>query len=169
MPTICGIQRRGMTDPVLREFILKQGPSQKVIKLDWTSFWATNKKYIDPVATQYTAIPRHNAVTATINGVDETSSVDKPKNNKNAALGTEKVLCSRQILLSQEDAASFKLDEEITLMNLGNAIITNISTDQSGIVLGLELRLHLEGDLKKIRKRRSHGWKRKQPIWLLSI
>ena len=94
-----------------------------MIKLDWISFWVTNKKYIDPVATQYKAIPRHNAVTATINGVDETSSVDKPKH------------------------------EEITPMNLGNTIITNISTDQSGIVLGLKLRLHLEGDLKKTKKK----------------
>lgn len=109
--------------------------------------------YSSAVAARYTAIPKHNAVIATVNGVYETSSVDKPKHNKNAALGTKKVLFSRQILLSQEDAASFKLDEEITLMNWGNAIIKNVSADQSGIVLGLELRLHLEGDFKKTEKK----------------
>lgn len=153
MPTIRGIGRRGMTVPAPREFILKQGPSQNVIKLDWTSFWTTNKKYIDPVAAQYTAIPKHNAVIATVHGVDETGSADKSKNNKDAILGTKKVLFSRQILLSQEDAVSFKLNEEITLMNWGNAIITNISTNQPGIVSGLELRLHLKGDFKKTEKK----------------
>ena len=153
MPTIRGIRRRGMTVPALREFILKQGPSQNVIKLDWTSFWATNKKYIDPVAARYTAIPKHDAVIATVHGVDETSSADKPKHNKNAALGTKKVLFSKQILLSQEDAASFKPNEEITLMNWGNAIITSLSTNQPGIVSVLELRLHLQGDFKKTEKK----------------
>ena len=167
MPTIRGIRRRGMTVPALREFILKQGPSQNVIKLDWTSIWATNKKYIDPVAARHTAIPKHNAVIATVNGVDETSSADKPRHNKNAALGTKKVFFSRQILLSQEDAASFKLHEEITLMNWGNAIITDISADQPGVVLGLELRLHLEGDFKKTEKKIT--WLAKETVNMIPV
>lgn len=167
MPTIRGIRRRGMTVPALREFILKQGPSQNVIKLDWTSIWATNKKYIDPVAARHTAIPKHNAVIATVNGVDETSSADKPRHNKNAALGTKKVFFSRQILLSQEDAASFKLHEEITLMNWGNAIITDISADQPGVVLGLGLRLHLEGDFKKTEKKIT--WLAKETVNMIPV
>ncbi|ODM17629.1 hypothetical protein SI65_07304 [Aspergillus cristatus] len=125
MPTIRGIRRRGMTVPALREFILKQGPSQNVIKLDWTSFWATNKKYIDPVAARHTAIPKHNTVIATVNGVDEPSSADKPKHKKNAALGTKK------------------------------------------IVLGLELRLHLEGDFKKTEKKVT--WLAKETINMIPV
>lgn len=153
MPTVRGIRRRGMAIPALREFILKQGPSQNVINLEWSLFWAANKKYIDPVAPRHTAIPKDNAVVAIVDGVNETSSAEKPRHKKNAALGTKKVFFSREILLSQEDAASFKLNEEITLMHWGNAIITNISSAQSGIISGLELRLHLEGDFKKTEKK----------------
>ncbi|KAJ9191282.1 hypothetical protein DTO164E3_8909 [Paecilomyces variotii] len=167
MPTVRGIRRRGMTVPALREFILKQGPSQNVINLDWTSFWATNKKYLDPIAPRYTAIPKHNAVIAIVNGVDETSSLDKPKHNKNAALGTKKVFFSKEILLSQEDATSFKVTEEITLMNWGNAIITNISRDESGIVLGLTLNLHLEGDFKKTEKKVT--WLAKETVNMIPV
>ena len=153
MPTVRGIRRRGMTIPALREFILKQGPSQNVINLDWSLFWATNKKYIDPVAPRFTAIPRQNAVTAIVHGVSEVSYAEKPKHNKNAALGTKKVYYGNEIIFSQEDAASFAIDEEITLMNWGNAIVTKISTGHSGCVLGLELRLHLDGDFKKTKKK----------------
>lgn len=42
------------------------------------------------------------------------------------------VLSLGKMLLSQEDTTSFKLDEKITLMNWGDAIITNILADQSG-------------------------------------
>ena len=44
MPTVRGIRRRGCTVPALQEFILKQGPSKNIVNLDWTSFWAINKK-----------------------------------------------------------------------------------------------------------------------------
>ena len=167
MPTIRGIRRRGMTVPALREFILKQGPSQNVIKLDWTSLWATNKKFIDPVAARHTAIPMQDAVIATVNSVDETSYADKRKHNKNAALGMKKVLFSRKILLSQEDVASFKLSEEITLMNWGNAMIKSISADESGIVSGLELNLHLDGDFKKTEKKIT--WLGKEPSNMIPV
>ncbi|GES57092.1 glutamyl-tRNA synthetase [Aspergillus terreus] len=153
MPTVRGIRRRGMTVPALREFILKQGPSQNVINLEWSSLWATNKKYIDPVAPRHTAIPKQDAVTVIVNGVNRTSSEEKPRHNKNADLGTKKVFFSRKILLSQEDAASLKLGEEITLMNWGNAIVKKISSSPSGIVSEMEIDLHLEGDFKKTEKK----------------
>lgn len=157
-PTIRGIRRRGMTIPALREFILKQGPSRNLINLDWTTFWATNKKYIDPIAPRHTAIHKKDAVTATVKGARLSPfSEDKPKHGKNPDLGIKKVAYSPQILISQTDAQNFAQDEEITLMNWGNAIVRSISHSLNPLhpknVTSLELELHLQGDVKKTKQK----------------
>lgn len=154
MPTVRGIRRRGMTIPALREFILKQGPSQNVLNLDWTLFWATNKKHIDPIAARYTAIPKEDAVTASVADIETSTTIDKPKHNKNASLGTKKVLLNNRVVIGQEDAKSFLPNEEITLMNWGNAIVSGISMDPTtGKVTGLDLTLHPQGDPKTTQKK----------------
>ncbi|KAL8988846.1 MAG: hypothetical protein Q9177_002139 [Variospora cf. flavescens] len=157
-PTIRGIRRRGMTIDALREFILKQGPSRNIVNLDWTTFWATNKKYIDPVAPRHTAIELENAVTATVKGARVAPyTEDKPKHGKNPELGTKKVAYSSEILIDQADAQAFEQDEEITLMNWGNAIVRSISHSLNPIhrslVTSLELELHLQGDVKKTKQK----------------
>lgn len=76
----------------------------------------------------------------------------KPKHDKNPDVGTKKVVFSEDIILEQEDAKTFKQDEEITLMKWGNAIVRKI--EKSGdLVTNLELELHLEGDVKKTEKK----------------
>ncbi|KAL4927772.1 glutamate--tRNA ligase GUS1 [Aspergillus undulatus] len=153
-PTIRGIRRRGMTIPALREFILKQGPSRNIVNLDWTIFWATNKKYIDPVAPRHTAVLKKNLVKATLKGGPAAPfTQDKPKHNKNPEVGTKKVTFSSSILFDQEDAKSFKQDEEITIMAWGNAFVRKIVTDVSGVVTELELDLNEQGDFKKTEKK----------------
>ncbi|KAH0557162.1 hypothetical protein GP486_005049 [Trichoglossum hirsutum] len=156
-PTIRGIRRRGMTVGALREFILKQGPSRNIVNLDWTLIWATNKKYIDPIAPRYTAVLKENAVTATVKGAPAKAyTEDRPRHAKNAELGTKKVAYSGTILIDLEDAKTFKEGEEITLMAWGNAIVRKFSTSASpigNIVTNLELELHLQGDVKKTEKK----------------
>ncbi|CAK40405.1 probable glutamate--tRNA ligase, cytoplasmic [Aspergillus awamori] len=152
-PTIRGIRRRGMTVPALREFILKQGPSKNITNLDWTLIWATNKKYIDPVAPRHTALMKKDLVKAVIKGAPAPYTEDKPKHNKNPEVGQKKVTFSGSVLFDQEDAKTFKQDEEITLMAWGNAIVRKIEKDSAGVVQSLELDLHLEGDFKKTEKK----------------
>lgn len=153
-PTIRGIRRRGMTIPALREFILKQGPSRNIVNLDWTLFWATNKKYIDPIAPRHTAVLKKDSVKAVVKGGPAAPyTLDKPKHNKNPDVGIKKVTYSSTILFDQEDAKSFKQDEEITLMNWGNAFVRKIVTDASGLVTELELDLNEQGDFKKTEKK----------------
>ena len=157
-PTIRGIRRRGMTIDALREFILKQGPSRNIVNLDWTLFWATNKKYIDPVAPRHTAISKDHAVTATVKGARLAPyTEDKPKHIKNLDLGTKKVAYSDTIVIEQSDAQTFQQDEEITLMNWGNAYVRKISHSLNPLthstVTGLELELHLQGDFKATKQK----------------
>jgi glutamyl-tRNA synthetase len=170
MPTVRGIRRRGLTVPALREFILKQGPSRNIVNFSWDSIWTTfvphspvsymmrgsffdrNKKHIDPIAPRHTAISKEGVVTATVKGSPAPYTEDKPKHAKNPSVGLKKVAFSDSIILEQEDAKTFKQDEEITLMNWGNAIVRKIQ--QSGdTVTGLELELHLEGNVKTTEKK----------------
>lgn len=157
-PTIRGIRRRGMTIDALREFVLKQGPSRNIVQLDWTLFWATNKKYIDPVAPRHTAIDKEHAVTAHVKGARLAPyTEDKPKHGKNLDLGTKKVAYSDTILIEQTDAQNLKQEEEITLMNWGNAYVRKISHSLNPLnhstVTALELELHLQGDFKATKQK----------------
>ncbi|KAL9126090.1 MAG: hypothetical protein Q9217_004806 [Psora testacea] len=157
-PTIRGIRRRGMTIDALREFILKQGPSRNIVNLDWTLFWATNKRYIDPVAPRHTAILKDKVVTTMVKGARLAPyTEDKPKHGKNHEIGTKKVAYSTEILIEQTDAQNFAQDEEITLMNWGNAIIRKITHSMNPLhhkdVTSLELELHLQGDFKATKQK----------------
>lgn len=154
MPTIRGILRRGMTVPALRDFIRSQGPSRNVVSMDWASIWATNKKYIGPVAPRYTAVATTDMVVARVLGIKDVQIHEKPKLPRNPALGTKKVVYSHEIFLEQSDAKSLTPNEEITLMNWGNAIVRHINTDiNSGVVKSLELQAHPTGDFKKTDKK----------------
>ena len=42
----------------LRKFIISQGPSKNINNLEWASFWAENKKVIDPIALRLTCIAK---------------------------------------------------------------------------------------------------------------
>jgi glutamyl-tRNA synthetase len=152
LPTIRGVRRRGMTISALREFILKQGPSRNIVNMDWTNFWATNKKEIDPIAPRHTAVDAKDAVKAIVtNGPASPHTEDKPKHAKNPAVGMKKVAYSNQLILDQEDVKLFKQDEEITLMNWGNAFVRKIIG--SNPITEIELELHLDGDVKKTEKK----------------
>ncbi|KAI1505812.1 glutamyl-tRNA synthetase [Biscogniauxia marginata] len=154
MPTIRGIRRRGMTIPALRDFILKQGPSRNIVSMDWASFWATNKKEIDPVAPRHTAILKKDHVKVAVKGDGVPSaprSEDKPLHPKNPAVGTKKVFFSSEIILDQEDAKSFKDGEEITLMQWGNAFVKDIASGDP--ISSITCELHLQGDVRSTDKK----------------
>lgn len=143
-----------MTVPALREFVLKQGPSRNILNLEWGALWAVNKRYIDPEAARHTAIIQTDAVPCHVTGIDSPTVATKPKYVKNLELGVKKVLYDQTILLEQIDAQSLKEGEEITLMNWGNAYVRRIARDKTGQdnVTGIDLELHLEGDVKKTKK-----------------
>ena len=60
---------------------------------------------------------------------------------------------SASILLEQADAATLEQDEEITLMNWGNAFVRSLERSGDGSVKAATLELHLDGDVKKTKKK----------------
>ncbi|RMZ02470.1 hypothetical protein D0860_07191 [Hortaea werneckii] len=154
MPTIRGIMRRGMTVSALRDFILKQGPSKNILNLEWGALWAVNRKGIDPVAPRYTAIDVQDVVRCNIIGLAAKRSAQRPLHPKNPAMGIRSLTYADVILIEQADAETFEVDEEITLMGWGNAFIRSIKKDEaSGRVSALDVKLHLDGDFKKTKKK----------------
>ncbi|KAJ4288235.1 hypothetical protein N0V88_007425 [Collariella sp. IMI 366227] len=154
MPTVRGVRRRGMTIPALRDFILKQGPSRNVVTMDWTNFWASNKKEIDPIAPRHTAILQKDIVKVTITGAEAPASpftTEKPKHPKNKDIGTKKVAFASELLLDQADAKSFKDGEEVTLMAWGNAFVRQIAGGDP--IPSLTCELNLQGDVKSTEKK----------------
>jgi glutamyl-tRNA synthetase len=147
-----------MTVPALREFILRQGPSRNILNLEWGALWALNKKHIDPEAARHTALVQDDVVTCYVTGIDSSAVATKPKYIRNLDLGLKKVVYGKTILLEQVDAQSLVENEEITLMNWGNAYARRISRseelDGTGKhkVTGIEFELHLESDVKKTKK-----------------
>ncbi|KAK4173172.1 tRNA synthetases class I, catalytic domain-containing protein [Triangularia setosa] len=155
MPTIRGVRRRGMGIAALREFIIAQGPSRNVVTMDWTKFWATNKKHIDPVAPRHTALLKKDLVKVAVIGAEapaEPFQEDRPKHPKNKEIGTKKVAFGPEILLDQADAKSFKEGEEITLMAWGNAFVRNIAESEPIASLTCELNV-AKGDVKTTEKK----------------
>ncbi|OAA52122.1 Glutamyl/glutaminyl-tRNA synthetase, class Ib [Cordyceps fumosorosea ARSEF 2679] len=146
MPTFRGILRRGLTVDALRQFMLEQGPSRNVVLMDWTILWAMNKKLIDPIAPRHTAVISSKAALATINGGPDAPRHDsRPKHPKNPAIGTKTVTFASTIYIDQADAASFHLDDEITLMGWGNTIERHLTKSSDGAVTNLQCELHLDG------------------------
>ncbi|KAK7037996.1 putative glutamate--tRNA ligase, cytoplasmic [Favolaschia claudopus] len=153
-PTVRGIRRRGMTVEALQQFMLAQGPSQAVVSLEWDSIWAMNKKIIDPVAPRHWAIVSEKKVPVTISGGPTSPEVKAlPKHKKNPDVGEKKTVYTSAILVEQEDAVSFEDQEEITLMDWGNAIVRSKTTNAAGEVTAIEMELHLDGDFRKTKKK----------------
>lgn len=164
-PTVRGIRRRGMTIEGLRDFMVSQGPSKNVVNMDWHTIWTANKKVIDLRGARYTAIDKKHVV-AKVKGLPEEAYSEMKPCHAKYDLGEKKVWYSQNLIIEQEDARTFAKDEEITLMNWGNAFVRDIqyetTTDKTdvadgvdalGNVSSLELELHLEGDFKATKKK----------------
>ncbi|KAF7322471.1 Glutamate-tRNA ligase [Mycena chlorophos] len=153
-PTVRGIRRRGLTVEALQQFMLAQGPSQGFVSLEWDQIWATNKKVIDPVAPRHWAIAMDKMVPVTLtNGPSAPEVKTLPKHKKNPDVGEKKTVYTSTILVEQEDAQSFEDQEEITLMDWGNAIVRSVTKDAAGTITAITMDLHLEGDFRKTKKK----------------
>lgn len=151
-PTVRGVIRRGLTVPALKQYILMQGASKNTLLLEWDKLWAINKKEMDPVAHRYTALSKDHIVQVHIEDPFDPYSKSVPLHKKNPDLGTKQVYYTNDILLSQEDCKTLELNEEITLMNWGNVIVTKINRDEE-IIKDIQIKLHLEGDFKLTKKK----------------
>nr|KAF9338395.1 hypothetical protein BGZ91_008872 [Linnemannia elongata]KAG0073724.1 hypothetical protein BGZ90_011358 [Linnemannia elongata] len=152
-PTIRGILRRGLTMEALKAYILMQGASTNYITLEWDKLWAVNRKQIDPVAPRHTAIDAVNKVKVNVAGADAYALKEVPRHKKNEELGNKMTAYGPTIWMDQADCKELEVNEEVTLMDWGNAFIRSIEKDSQGVVTSVNAELHLEGDFKKTKKK----------------
>lgn len=81
-------------------------------------------------------------------GPEEAYAKDVPKHKKNADIGTKKLWFSKKVFLDADDGKGLVENEEVTLMDWGNVVITNVPKEGP-----IEAKLHLEGDFKKTKKK----------------
>ncbi|KAJ4717556.1 Glutamate--tRNA ligase [Melia azedarach] len=148
-PTVQGIVRRGLKVEALIQFILEQGASKNLNLMEWDKLWTINKKIIDPVCPRHTAVIEERRVLLTLtNGPDKPFVRIMPRHKKYEGAGEKATTYTKRIWLDHADAESISVDEEVTLMDWGNAIVKEISRDQDGKVTQLTGVLHLEGSVK---------------------
>lgn len=96
--------------------------------MEWDKIWAINRQVIDPLAPRHTALLSIGLVPVSIAGcaVEPTSVAFHPKNPD---VGEKKVWTSDLIKIEAADAMGLVVGEKITLMELGNAVVTGINRE----------------------------------------
>ena len=153
-PTIRGVLRRGLTVEALKEYIYMQGPSKNILLLEWDKLWAVNRKVIDPITPRFTAVTDADRVKVHIaEGPATPYSKEIPKHKKNPDLGNKMTVFASTVLLDAADAAEIEDNEELTLMDWGNIIVTAIHKDATGKVTSIDAKANFDGDFKKTKKK----------------
>ncbi|KAG6773018.1 hypothetical protein POTOM_020270 [Populus tomentosa] len=148
-PTVQGIVRRGLKVEALVQFILEQGASKNLNLMEWDKLWTINKKIIDPVCPRHTAVIEELRVPLTLtDGPKQPFVRIIPRHKKHEGAGEKATTYTNRIWIDHADADLISVNEEITLMDWGNAIVKEIEKDQNGKVTCLSGVLHLEGSVK---------------------
>jgi len=139
-PTIQGCIRRGMQVESLKNFIISQGASRRVINMEWDKFWSENKKILEDISPRYMAVSKDTKVLLTVTNIpNEVQGVLINVHPSKPEMGQRIVRRYNQIYLEVEDCQTFSEGEEVTLVRWGNFFIDTIVRDGDGKVLSLEV------------------------------
>jgi glutamyl-tRNA synthetase len=128
-PTIRGVLRRGVDLKSLRTFILSQGASRRVVNMEWSKFWAENKKEIDVRAKRFMAIDKTNNVKLTVTNAptaDDNAYISTDYMPKDPSFGKRHIRITKNVLLESADTDGISEGENIVLMRWGVIKINKI-------------------------------------------
>ncbi len=135
-PTVQGTIRRGVDVDALKAFVIKQGASRRVITMEWDKFWSDNKMVLEHKAPRYMGVSTPGHVLVTIENIPaEISAHSVPLFPMEPEKGSRVCRRFNEIYVDQEDAAAYKVGEEVTFLRWGNMTITAIEKDSnSGLI-----------------------------------
>jgi len=126
-PTIQGCVRRGMNIEALKNFILSQGASRRVITMEWDKFWSENKKVLEDSSFRYMGVDVQNVVKIYLENVPaEITAHTVQCHPQKPELGNRVMRRYNELLIDQLDAKTFKVGEEVTMLRWGNIVISKI-------------------------------------------
>ena len=129
--------------------LLVQGASKNLNLMEWDKLWSINKRIIDPVCPRHTAVIEEHRVLVTLTGGPEKPYTHIiPRHKKYEGAGEKCTTYTKNIWIDYVDAEAIAANEEVTLMDWGNAIIKEIKKDDAGNVTQLSGVLNLEGSVK---------------------
>jgi glutamyl-tRNA synthetase len=123
-PTVKGVIRRGVNIQALRQFIYSQGASRRVVNMEWSKFWAENKKEIDKTAKRFMAIDQANHVQLLVTNAPDASSepeayLTTSYHPKDPTLGNRAIRIAKQVLVETVDVEGITVGETIVLLRWG--------------------------------------------------
>ncbi len=120
LPTLKGLQRRGILSEAIREFVLSQGISKAESSVTFDQVEAHNRKILDPVAQRFFFVP--NPVQLEVSKAPKkTVSI---KNHPSSDLGMRKIRTSSTFFIPQTDADNLKTGDIFRLKDLFNVALT---------------------------------------------
>lgn len=161
-PTIQGCVRRGVSVDALKNFIISQGASRRVITMEWDKFWAENKRVLEESSARYMGVSAKDMVKFTVTNLPTTdiSCVSVQVHPQKPEQGFRVMRQYHEILIDQIDAATFAVGEEVTFLRWGNFFIDEITKDAAGLVTAMTGRYHPEA---------TNFSKTKKTTWLASV
>jgi len=137
-PTIQGCVRRGVNVEALKNFIISQGASRRVITMEWDKFWSENKKCLEEKCARYMGVHQQDVVVLTLENVAEEISAHSVQiHPSKPEMGNRVMRRFNKVYIDQIDAVTYSEGEEITLLRWGNMKLTKIEKDSSGKVLSM--------------------------------
>ncbi len=122
LPTIRAIKRRGILPEALRKFMLDLGLGETDISLSLDTLYAENRKIIDPVANRYFFV--WDPVELEVEGA-EPKIARAPLHPTRG--GIREIPAGTNVLITRNDADTFKEGERLRLKDLYNIEVTGIS------------------------------------------
>ena len=156
-PTVRGVVRRGVNLDALKTFIYSQGASRRVVNMDWSKFWAENKKEIDKLAKRFMAIDATTNVPLKVtNGpsIDSNSYLSTDYHPKDPSLGSRPLRIGQDVVLESVDVEGVQEGEEIVLLRWGVVKISKV-VSADGKIASLEGEYIPDGDYKTAKRKLS--------------
>ena len=148
-PTVRGVSRRGIDIDALKRFMCSQGASRRIVNMEWSKFWAENKKEIDKYSKRFMAIDKEQHVALTItNAGDGMEYLSTDYLPKDPSFGKRLVRIGKKVLLETVDTEGMEVGENIVLTRWGVVKLTKVEG-------GLEGVFDPDGDVKAAKRKLS--------------